>query len=215
KGPASSIYGGGTGGVINFQLMRSPYQEQSLEVSALAGSYGLRRLATAYRSGGDKMNSYVSYGWQQYNGYRDHSEDKRRFFTANFQFFPAPKRTITVLLNRPSQDSQIPGSLTQAQVDDNPKQANASNLDKQAARYQNWTRIGLGQQYLFNERFSNSTSIFTYFYDLDHPLPYAYLRNYYQSYGGRTRFTYDAGIKLFPTTLTVGVEFNRALTKGV
>ncbi|MEZ0454378.1 TonB-dependent receptor [Sphingobacterium thalpophilum] len=215
KGPASSIYGGGTGGVINFQLMRSPYQEQSLEVSAIAGSYGLRRLATAYRSGGDKMNSYVSYGWQQYKGYRDHSEDKRRFFTGNFQLFPSPKRTVTVLLNRTSQDSQIPGSLTQAQVDDNPKQANASNLDKQAARYQNWTRIGLGQQYLFNDRFSNSTSIFTYFYDLDHPLPYAYLRNYYQSYGGRTRFTYDAGIKLFPTTFTVGAEFNRALTKGV
>lgn len=215
KGPASSIYGGGTGGVINFQLLRSPYQEQSLEVSALSGSYGLKRLATAYRSGGDKMNSYVSYGWQQYDGYRDHSNDKRRFLTGNFQFFPSAKRTVTVLLNRTSQDSQIPGSLTSAQMEENPKQANATNLDKQAARYQNWTRIGLGQQYRFNDRFSNSTSIFTYFYDLDHPLPYAYLRNYYQSYGGRTRFSYDAGIKLLPTTFTVGAEFNQALTKGV
>src|SRR5690606_32806020 len=27
KGPASSIYGAGTGGVINFGLQRSPYQE--------------------------------------------------------------------------------------------------------------------------------------------------------------------------------------------
>ena len=214
KGPASSIYGGGTGGVINFQLQRSPYQEQSMEVSSLAGSYGLRRLATAYRNGGDKMNSYLSYGWQQYDGYREQSSDMRRFLAGNFQFFPSEKQIITILLNRTTQHSHIPGSLTQQQMEENPKQANAANIDKQAARYQNWTRIGIGQQYLFNSRFSNATSIFTYFYDLDHPLPYAYIRNYYESYGGRTRFTYNPDFVLFPTKFTVGAEFNQANTKG-
>ncbi|HRO45552.1 TonB-dependent receptor [Agriterribacter sp.] len=214
KGPASSIYGGGTGGVINFQLQRSPYQEQSFEISSLAGSYGLRRLATTYRYGGDKMNSYLSFGWQQYNGYREHSNDMRRFLAGNFQFFPSEKQTITVLLNRTTQHAQIPGSLTRQQVEDNPKQANPSNTDKQAGRYQNWTRIGIGQQYLFNSRFSNATSIFTYFYDLNHPLPYAYIRNYYESYGGRTRFSYDAGFAVLPTKFTLGAEFNQANTKG-
>jgi len=214
KGPASSIYGGGTGGVINFQLQRSPYQEQSMEASSLVGSYGLRRLAMTYRNGSDKMNSYVSYGWQQYDGYREHSNDMRRFLAANFQFFPSEKQIITVLLNRSTQHSQIPGSLTQQQMEENPKQANSSNLDKQAARYQNWTRVGIGQNYLFNNRFSNSTSIFTYFYDLNHPLPYAYIRNYYQSYGGRTQFMYTSGLTVFPTKFIVGAEFNQANTKG-
>ncbi len=214
KGPASSIYGSGTGGVINFQLQRSPYQEQSVEVSSLAGSYGLRRLATTYRNGGNKMNSYISYGWQQYDGFRVHSHDLRRFLAGNFQFFPSEKQTITLLLNRTTQHAQIPGSLTRQQVEENPRQANATNLDKHAGRYQNWTRIGIGQQYLFNDKLSNSTSIFTYFYDLDHPLPYAYIRNYYQSYGGRTRFTFDPAFMVFPTKFTVGAEFNQANTKG-
>jgi len=214
KGPASSIYGAGTGGVINFQMQRSPYQEQSLEASALVGSYGLHRLATTYRSGGDQMNSYVSYGWQEYDGYREHSKDMRRFLTGNFQFFPSDKRIVTLLLNKTTQYSQIPGSLTQDQVNANPRQANASNLDKAAGRYQTWTRIGIGQQYRFNEQFSNTTSVFTYFYDLNHPLPYAYIRNFYQSYGGRTRFSYDPGFDLLPTRFTVGAEFNEGLTKG-
>src|SRR5690606_24425122 len=52
KGPASSIYGAGTGGVINLKLQRSPYQEQSLEATGLIGAYGLHRLATTYRNGG-------------------------------------------------------------------------------------------------------------------------------------------------------------------
>ncbi|MBG6236020.1 iron complex outermembrane receptor protein [Pedobacter sp. CAN_A7] len=214
KGPASSIYGAGTGGVINFQLQRAPYQEQSVEVAALAGSYGLRRLASTYRNGGDKMNSYVSYGWQEYTGYRQHSKDMRRFMTGNFQLFPSEKRIITLLLNRTQQDSQIPGALTQAQADANPLQANATNVDKAAARYQTWTRMGMGQQYRFNEHLTNSSSVFTYFYDLNHPLAYAYLRSTYQSYGGRTRFNYDPEFEVLPTRFTVGAEYNQGLTKG-
>jgi iron complex outermembrane receptor protein len=214
KGPASSIYGAGTGGVINFQLQRSPYQEESIEAAAQFGSFGMHRLATTYRNAGDKLNSYVSYGWQEYNGYREHSKDMRRFLSGNFQLFPDSNRIITVVLNRTTQHSQIPGSLTADQVSQNPEQANASNLDKKAARYQTWTRVGIGQQYRFNEHLSNSSSVFTYFYDLNHPLPYAYLRNYYQSYGGRTKFVYDPEFTLLPTQFVVGAEFNQGLTKG-
>ncbi len=214
KGPASSIYGAGTGGVINFQLQRSPYQEESIEAAAQFGSFGMHRLATTYRSAGDKVNSYVSYGWQEYDGYRQHSKDMRRFLSGNFQLFPDSNRIITVVLNRTTQHSQIPGSLTAEQVAQDPEQANAGNLDKKAARYQTWTRVGIGQQYRFNEHLNNSSSVFTYFYDLNHPLPYAYLRNYYQSYGGRTKFVYDPKFTVLPTQFVVGAEFNQGLTKG-
>ena len=214
RGPASSLYGAGTGGVINFQLQRSPYQEQSIEVSGLSGSYGLKRITSTYKNGGDKLNSYVSYGLQEFNGYRQHSNDMRRFLTGNFQLFPSEKRIITLLINRTSQDSQIPGSLTNEQFLTNPLQANATNLDKGAARYQNWTRVGLGQQYRFSDKFSNNSSIFTYFYDLNHPLPFAYIRNFYQSYGGRTRFTFNPGFRTLSTTFIVGAEYNEGLTKG-
>lgn len=214
KGPASSIYGGGTAGVINFQIQRSPYQEQSIEASTLLGSYGLKRLASTYRHGGEKLNSYVSYGWQELDGYRDHSNDMRRFLTANFQLYPSDKQTITLLINRTTQHAQIPGSITRSQMEEQPKKANEGNFEKQAGRDQNWTRIGMGQQYQFNDQFSNSTSIFTYFFDLDHPLPFAYLRNFYQSYGGRTRFNYNLDSKILPTIFSAGMEFNQALTKG-
>ena len=214
KGPASSIYGGGTGGVINFKLQRSPYQERSVELSSLLGSFGLARLATTYRNGGDQVNAYASYGWQQFDGYREHNHDMRRFLTGNFQFFPSNKQIITLLLSRTTQHTQIPGALTQSQMNEDRRQASPSNIEKQAGRYQNWTRVGIGQQYRFNDQLTNTTSVFTYFYDLDHPLAYAYLRNYYQSFGGRTRFNYNPHFKSFPTVFTVGAEFNQANSKG-
>src|SRR5690606_9338187 len=182
----------------------APYGERSQEVSGLAGSYGLNRIATVFRSGGDKVNSFVSYGWQEYTGFRNHANDMRRFVTGNFQFFPDDRQIITALVSRSTQHAQIPGSLTAGQAAADPTQSNTGNQDKAAGRYQNWTRIGIGQQYRLTDRLSSSTSLFTYFYDIDHPLPFAYIRNYYQSYGGRTRLTYDAGFPMLPTIFIIG-----------
>lgn len=215
KGPGSSIYGSGaSGGVINLKLERAPFGQKSIETSGLVGSDGLKRIATTYRSGSEKTNAFASYGYQEYDGYREHSRDLRRFMSGNFQFFPSEKQTITLLLNRTSQDSQIPGALTKDQVEEDRKQASPGNLDKQAARRQTWTRVGLGQNYRFNDRFSNQTSVFTYFYDIDHPLPFAYIRNFYESYGGRTLFTYDPNFDFLDTRLMLGGEYNQAKTKG-
>lgn len=215
KGPASSIYGSGaSGGVINLQMERAPYGQKTVETSGLAGAFGLQRIATAYRSGSEKANAFASYGYQEYDGYRDHSRDLRRFISGNFQFFPSERQTITLLLNRTTQNTQIPGALTKDEVKENRKQASSGNLDKQAARRQTWTRVGLGQNYRFSDRFSNQTSVFTYFYDLDHPLSFAYLRNFYESYGGRTLFTYDPDFHFLETKLMLGGEYNQAKTKG-
>lgn len=212
RGPASSIYGGGVGGVINFYLDKSPYGENSIELNGLVGSNGLARMSGIYRYGGRTFNSYVSYGHQWYEGYRQHSSDYRDFITGNFQFFPSDKRKISLLINRTTQKSQIPGALTLDEVQQDRKQASKTNLDKIAGRDETWTRIGVAQRYKFGDKLSNTSSIFTYFYDLDHPLPYAYLHSFYEGYGGRTHFDYQPGFKILDTKFVLGAEYNQAKT---
>lgn len=215
KGPASSVYGGGSiGGVINMNYKRAQSGENSITANGLIGAHGLKRIAGIYQSGAEKVNSYISYGFMEYDGYREHSSDIRRFINGNFQFYPSKKQTLTLLLSRTSEDTQIPGALTKEQWEENPKQADPDNVAQGAGRYQTWTRIGLGQSYNFNEYFSNTSSVFTYFYDLDHPLSYAYLRSLYQSFGGRTNFVYDPKWKQQNTRFMIGGEFNQAKEKG-
>lgn len=215
KGPASSVYGGGSiGGVINLQIKKAKRDDHSLSLNAMIGAHGLRKMGGTYQSATEKISSYLSYGYMEYDGYRNHNSDLRRFLTGNFQFYPSEKQTLTLLVSRTSEDSQIPGALTKQQVKENPKQAAAENEAKKAGRFQNWTRVGLGNQYDFNEHFSNTTSVFTYFYDLDHPLSYAYIKNYYQSYGGRTHFNYNPKWNLLNTQFVAGGEFNQANSKG-
>lgn len=214
KGPASSIYGAGTGGVINFQLEKAPYGENSIELSALGGSYGLGRLTTTYRSGGDSFNANISYGRQTSDGYREHSSDNRTFFTGSLQFYPSQKQTLTLLLNRSHQDSFIPGNLTARQVSQNPQQASLDNLDKKAGRFQTWTRFGASHTYKFSKYFENRTSVYTSFYNLDHPLAYAYIRQPLQSYGGRTLLNFNPDFGILPTVFTLGGEFLNGISNA-
>lgn len=214
KGPASSLYGGGVGGVIKFQLERAPYQEESVEAAAMFGEYGLNRQTLTYRNGGEKLNSYVSIGRQQTDGYRQHSSDERNFIAGNFQWFPSSNRTITLLVSRTIQNALIPGPLTATQMKEDPRQAPAEYIDKNASREHKWTRVGIGQKYIFNNHLSNSSSVFTYFYDLHHPLPFGIINSTYQSFGGRTRFDYNPDFEDLPTTFTIGGEFTQTFNMG-
>ncbi len=207
KGPASSIFGAGTGGVLNFQIERAPYGENSLELSSTAGDFGLRRYASTYRMGTDQLNAAVTVGNQEYDGYQEYSNDSRRFVTGSLQFFPNEKQTITVLLNQTRQETQLPGALTEDEFNSDPRQANAGSVAQQAARRQTWTRVGVSHSYEFNEMVQNITSVYSSFYKLDHPLTFAYIRQPYQSFGGRTRMIFAPVMKSFPTTFSVGGEF--------
>ena len=213
KGPASSIYGFGTGGVINFQTQKASYNENSLEGETMVGSYGFRRVSSTYRYGTDKLNLAATYGWQDYEGYRKHNNDVRRFITANLQLFPSEKQIVNIFLNRTEQISQIPGSLNINQINQDRKQANPGNVTNNAGRNQIWTRIGISHQYNFSSTLSNSTSLFTSFFDLDHPLSFAYIRSGYQSYGGRTRFIWKPSMKKFATKLIWGGEYLNGISR--
>lgn len=214
KGPASSIYGYGTGGVLSFQTQRADSRENSLEAETMFGSYGFSRVSSTYRYGSDKMNVMATYGWQQYDGYRAHANDTRRFLTANLQFYPSAKQTLNVFINRTQQLSAIPGALSREQLAEDRRQANPANVALLTGRNQNWTRIGVSHLYDFSSVFSNSTSVFSSFFDLDHPLAFAYLRGGYQSYGGRTKFVLQPKMENLPTKFIFGGEFLNGLSRN-
>lgn len=215
KGPASSIYGYGTGGVLSFQTQQAKPQENSIGSEAMTGSYGFSRISSTYQYGSEKMNVVTTYGWQRFNGYRAHSNDTRRFLTANLQFYPSARQSLNLFINRTQQLSEIPGSLNSNQLDEDRRQANANNVALRTGRDQNWTRIGVSHTYDFSSTFSNVTSVFSSFFDLDHPLAFAYLRGGYQSYGGRTKFTWQPEMTLLPTRFVFGGEFLNGLSRNI
>src|SRR5699024_11343111 len=98
---------------INCHPEKAPYGTNSAEVSCLTGSHGMRRLSNTYRTGSDRFNANITVGTRNYNGYRKHSKDDRKFFTGSLQFFPSPKQTLTLLVSRSRQETQIPGERSE------------------------------------------------------------------------------------------------------
>lgn len=215
KGPSGSIYGAGTGGVILMQTARSAYNEQSAEVSAMAGAYGLARYSAFVRSGTDKANVTLSYTDQTYGGYREvQGGSFRKTLNLTALLYPSDKRTVTLNVFRVDSEFEIPGALTRQEYDANPRQVLpiVDSLDSRLRRIT--TNFNLGQQYQLSENLSNSTAVYGNFGNTDHPFGISpaintYLRSSFSSVGGRSRFTYTPRLGTLKSRFTAGVELQR------
>lgn len=211
KGPASSIYGAALGGVLLFQTERAPYNQTSIEQSALVGTYGLFRTNTTFRSGTDNANITATYGYQKLDGYRNWSSDERNFISATGQFTPNENQTISIFLNHSQQNAHIPGAIDSVEFANDSSKADSTTLSKKAARYEKWTRAGISHKYRFNDHLTNVTSLHLGFFTLDHPLAFAYIRGTYQSFGGRTHFLYSNKFGNIETRFILGAEYLNGL----
>lgn len=206
RGPASSLYGAGTGGVLHFYTRKAAYGESGLSLEALGGSYGLFRLGSRYQTGTDRMNIMASGGVQGYDGYRQQARDRRVFGSFFGQWYDGDGGgTTSLLVQHTRQDSQIPGALITSQVDADPRQAAPNNLRQQAARIQNWTRVGLSRTQEIAPRLQGTISGFASYFDLNHPLAFAYLRGTNWGYGSRLRLDWSLPGR-FPTVIRAGGE---------
>lgn len=121
KGPGGSLYGAGTGGVVllNSRAKSSP----GVEVSALAGSFGLRRYQVRGDFSGDNMNVIFNYGRLDSQGYRDQSKVRRDAANLEIQYSPSPSTAISANVLFTDIFYETPGGLTWDQFRENPRQA--------------------------------------------------------------------------------------------
>ncbi|WP_276499637.1 TonB-dependent receptor domain-containing protein [Pontibacter litorisediminis] len=212
KGPTGSIYGAGTGGTVLLEPRRAAAGEQSLEVGATAGSFGLRRYTATARVGGEKSSFLMQYARQQYEGHRQQSAVDREVLLLSAEFRPSDKRAIAANLIYSDLYYELPGGLTQEQYGQDPSQARGGmfgSVAQNASMNQDGVNVGLKQEYRFNESFRNTTSVYGLHRFRDHPFNTDYERNTNQELGGRTSFAHDAQLGSIGATFTAGGEFQR------
>ena len=124
KGPAGSIYGAGTGGVV---LLKSllPFTDSlshTLQVGLELGSFGLKKEQISWKNHTKHFTSELNHSYMYSDGYRDQSA-MRRFnllYQASLNF---SKHQIDFLGWITDLYYQTPGGITLAQMQVNPKQA--------------------------------------------------------------------------------------------
>lgn len=210
KGPVSSMYGAGTGGLVLLEnAARLNTTTASMEYNG--GSFGLSNLFLTAKSGNSKTQHIISYAHNSAGGYRDQSRLRRD----NFSWLSTTthdKHVLKAALLFTDMYYQTPGGLTLAEFLQNPSAARpAANgfpaaATAGAAIFQKNLLTGISNRFDLSTRLSNTTLFYGAYAGIKNPAIRNYEKRTEPSFGGRTVFTYrrfTSGYQLF---LDAGAE---------
>lgn len=219
KGPAGSVYGAGTGGVILLGGSKAEGKKEStnyLTSGVAYGSYGLQNHNLAWNVASEKVNSVLSYAHAQSDGYRQNSAMVRDVLSWRSSYFVSDKKTLNISTLYSDIHYQTPGGLTQSQFEKDPSQARLatatlpSSIQQKAGIYQNLFNIGISQEYHLNSHWTNVTSIYGTVSELRNPFITNYEIRNEQTFGGRSRMNYSFDVGSLKNRLTLGGELQKS-----
>jgi len=191
KGPGSSLYGAGTGGVL--LLKNTVAATNALKASLAFGSFGLMRFQTAAQWRTKISSTTINYAHQQAAGYREHTAMDRNLVQAQSDFYLNNKNTLALNLLYSDLYYQTPGGLTRTQFEENPRQARPGATTQKAAVYNNTFFGGLSHEYEWNNKWLTQTGIYGSFTDFSNPTIRvgSYEVRQETGFGGRTNTSYS------------------------
>jgi len=195
KGPGSSLYGAGTGGVL---LVESLDANEPANVSAelSAGSFGMKNAFVSATTEADNAKNKFGFQHQYSNGFRIQSALKRNIFSWNGRYGGNGKGLLKTTFLYSDLFYETPGALTKAEFDMNAKAARPAGggfpgaEQAQASIQQKTFLAGASYHHQFTEAFSNTSVAYGMFTELRNPAIRNYGKNKEPHVGGRTTFAY-------------------------
>jgi iron complex outermembrane receptor protein len=138
---ATTLFGNAAGGVVNISTLGNfehPFGEAEVEL----GGFGLTRLIGRSGTvwGESRLGGTITH--TSFDGWRAHSNAKRTLVNGGISASLNPRTTLGVFGMATSNQFRIPGPLTQAQVEADPSQANATYQGRDERRFNRLGRVG-------------------------------------------------------------------------
>lgn len=166
KGPAASVYGANTGGVV---LLKSSNtftgkSQNHYQFAVNGGSYGLLQQQASWQFQNASFSSKLIQSHQQSDGYRQQSASQKDNITwlASYKY---KQHQFDIISFYTALYYQTPGGITLAQMQQNPKLARQaanglpSAVQQQTAIYNNTFFIGVHHSYTINQAWSAETGV--------------------------------------------------------
>jgi iron complex outermembrane receptor protein len=210
KGPNSSLYGAGLGGVI---LLGDRQAKQS-EISTTVGSFGLYRLGVSLGLGSTNSKGSIGVQHQQADGFRQNNASERKSIMGTWHW-QLPKTDIQLISMTIYQKAYIPSSIGESAFNKNPTMA-ATNW-YESAGYEQYTRgfNGVSISHRLSEKLTYYGSAAFLWKNNYEPRPFNILQD--NQTGGSTRsrisatwgyIRMQAGFELFTDAFTWGTFEN-------
>ncbi len=207
KGPTSSVYGAGLGGVITLFPEEAEEQGTTAKVKGTYGSYNLiRGMAQATHASGS-TNLVATYNHVQTDGWRENSSYNRDAFALYGKVAGGEDNQLSVLGHFVRLKAFIPSSLDRETLLTNP--SSAAFTWAAAKGYESYDKglLGLSYKHRFSAALYNTTSIYGTFRDAYEPRPFDILNESQTALGARTKFNLDGDFLDSPSQVSFGLEF--------
>jgi iron complex outermembrane recepter protein len=195
KGPAGSMYGAGTGGLVWMETTGG-FWKRGASIEYMTGSYGLQNIFATIKTGNKNNGSVISYAHNQHDGYREQSAMRRDNFSWSSQMTISNRQQLLASVLFTDLYYQTPGGLTQAEFNNDPKAARPAAggfpgaEQAKATIYQKNLLAGIQHRYQIDTHWSNTTSLYAAFAHIKNPTVRNYERRNEPHAGGRTSFTW-------------------------
>ena len=157
---ASSVWGNASGGVIN--LLTVPVAgDPRIEAQPMFGNFGLQRYAARGSTPlGGSGTGYFNLTHTNWDGWREHSSARRALLNLGTVGSVGERTRVGVYASGANNLFHIPGPLTQAQVDQDPRQANAIYAARDERRHNRVMRLGTTVEHAVDSATSLSAMLF-------------------------------------------------------
>ncbi len=212
RGPASSLWGNASGGVINITTEDGPLQP-FVDAGAALGDFGYRKYQL--KAAGDRGSvNYLANGSRlELDGYRDHSQVENKLFNSKVRFLIDESSKLVALVNlTDSPVAQDPGALTRDEMNVDPTQASQRNVIFDAGEQVEQEKLS----FVYNKMFDNHRKLTVRNYyvwrDFENRLPFAgggavRLDRFFL--GGGVLYTHDGDIMGLNNRLVAGIDLDK------
>lgn len=195
KGPASSMYGGGTGGVILINPMGDKTKNSS-QFDIQGGAYGMRGYRIQLHLGSDAQQQTLQYQRMQTAGYRDHTAMRRDVLNWNTSMKVGTNGSLQTYMLFGDLFYETPGALNRVEFDSAPRMSrprvgsNPSAVQAHAAVRQKTFMTGVMYQQAMNAHWSHETGVYAAYTQLRNPGIFNYSATNEPHGGGRSVLHY-------------------------
>ncbi|MBP2283685.1 iron complex outermembrane receptor protein [Flavobacterium sp. CG_23.5] len=206
KGPNSTSFGSGLGGVIQLFSKETPLLESFGKSTVTFGSFGLlqQRLSAGYSDA--KVNLFASYADLETDGFRANSSYKRKTFNLHGKQQISSKGNLSFLGIFTRLKAFIPSSINETDLKNNPEKAAATWAAAQGFESYDKLLLGLKYDHQFSEKWSLQTSVFSNFKDAYEPRPFDILDDKTSAVGFRSHVNFKDEIFSLPFEMSLGTE---------
>jgi iron complex outermembrane receptor protein len=162
RGPSSSLYGAGIGGVVNFYSARPTEVGSALTQGITTGNDGLLRSDTRFSRVSDGSTIALNYGHQSYDSYRVHSASRKDYGSFVGDFRPSARQTVSTYLAYANSRDLRAGELDSVSFAQELNAGEDKYIKNNARSEIESFRTGVTHSFRYNDRFATvGTGYFT------------------------------------------------------